>query len=550
MSLTEEEKYTAHLQRFIQCATVSNANVDKVDWSQFEKLHEAFREFVRNRYQTLDALNEAWGTVFWSETYTAWSQVFCPRPVLNGGYNPHLLMDYSRFISESCVNFAAMQAEILRRYRKPGDFITTNGMFGNLDNHRLQQEALDIYTYDSYPDFAFELDKKQNTSPDLKDRKWSRNLTEVRSICPHFGIMEQQSGGGGWVNRMEMPSPRPGQLNLWAMQSVAHGADFVSFFRWRTCTFGTEIYWHGILDYDNRDNRKLEEVKTFGKRLHSLDPVCGSDHVAAFALIKDYDNEWDARLDTVHRRFGKYSEAELFAASQLSHTPYDIVYLRDDTLPAELAKYPVAFYLHPVLMDEKRAEVLRAYVEEGGTLVLGCRSGLKDMRGQCVMMPQPGLLKQLTGTDVKEFSAIGPDEEGDPDAPVWNDALTALPGTMVLRRYTAGYYPGQPCLTEKRNGKGRVLHLGSAFSQSMVRYLFEYTGILNLFAPYADAPEGIELVMREKNGRRFIFALNYLPTEQDMVLKVPARDMFTGEKTEGTFTLPPYGTAVFEPEQE
>ena len=172
--------------------------------------------------------------------------------VLNDGSNPHLLLDYSRFISESCIRFAGMQADIIRRYKKPEDFITTNGLFTNLDNHRMQNEILDVYTYDSYPDFAYELDK---SATDLKDRMWTRNLIEARSVCPHFGIMEQQSGGGGWVNRMEMPAPRPGQLTLWAMQSVAQGADYISFFRWRTAAFGTELYWHGILDYDNRDKR-------------------------------------------------------------------------------------------------------------------------------------------------------------------------------------------------------------------------------------------------------------------------------------------------------
>ena len=102
--------------------------------------------------------------------------------------------------------------------------------------------------------------------------------------------MEQQSGANGWTTRMEAPTPRPGQLELWAMQSVAHGADYISFFRWRTCTFGTEIYWHGILDYDNRDNRKLSEVKEFYRRLKKLDPLCGSEYTAAFGLLKDYDN--------------------------------------------------------------------------------------------------------------------------------------------------------------------------------------------------------------------------------------------------------------------
>lgn len=286
-----------------------------------------------------------------------------------------------------------------------------------------------------------------------------------------------------------------------AMQSVAQGADFVSFFRWRTCLFGTEMYWHGILDYDNRDNRKLREVKEFSRLLRTLDPVCGAENVAAFALLKDYDNEWDARLDAFHRRLKKQSEAEIFAASELTHTPYDTVYITDETEARGLAKYPVAFYPHPVIMTEKRAAMLREYVAQGGTLIVGCRAGLKDARGQAVMLPQPGLLRELTGTDVRDFSFTSPAEDKDPDAPVWNDILTPLDGTRVLDTYKTSYYAGEACLTEHLLGKGRVLHLGSAFSRHTVRRLFEETGVIEPFAAWVTAPEGVELVMREKAGR-------------------------------------------------
>ena len=219
----------------------------------------AFREFLKKKYGTLEELNKAWGAVFWNQEYTQWEQVYVPRTTIHNSTNPHETLDYIRFVSDSAISFCKMQSDILRKYIKPGDFITTNGMFQNLDNHAMTDEALDVYTYDSYPNFAYCLCEDPKHSKNLNDRRWSDKLTEVRSICPHFGIMEQQSGANGWNTRMEAPAPKPGQMMLWAMQSIGHGADYVSFFRWRTCTMGTEIYWHGILDYDNRDNRKLAE---------------------------------------------------------------------------------------------------------------------------------------------------------------------------------------------------------------------------------------------------------------------------------------------------
>lgn len=516
--------------------------------------HTAFRKFLQKKYGTLEALNDAWGTVVWSQIYTDWDQVYAPRPVLNDGDNPHLMLDYYRFISESCLAFASRQAEILRKYIKPGDFVTTNGLFGNLDNHRLEREILDVYTYDSYPSFAFGLDRDPRHSEDLNDRKWTRNLIETRSVCPHFGIMEQQSGACGWASRMEGPAPRPGQLTLWAMQSVAQGADFVSFFRWRTATVGTEIYWHGILDYDNRDNRKLREVTEFGRLLKTLDPVCGAENVTVFALLKDYDNQWDAQADAWHRRVQEPSEKEIFIASELNHTPYDSLFLRDDTTLEELVRYPVLIYPHPMLMNEKRAALLAAYVEQGGTLILGCRSGLKDLNGRFVMMPQPGLLQSLTGTDIRDFTFVSPaEEESLADwngaglaTPVFNDILTPLEGTKVLATYARSYYAGEAALTEKISGKGRVLHLGSTFTRENVKQLMEYTGIREPFAEYITAPEEVQVVMRRKEGKRYLFVLNYQAGPRTFTLHAPATLMYNGESVTGEVTLPAYGTAVYE----
>lgn len=524
----------------------------------------AFRIFLKEKYRTLEALNEAWGTNFWNQTYTDWSQIYVPRQVLNNGRNPHQHLDYLRFVSASCISFAQMQTDIIRRYTKPGDFITTNGKFGHLDNHKLEKEALDVYTYDSYPNFAQAVGPDaKNFDSGLKDRGWSRNLAEVRSICPHFGIMEQQSGPGGWTTRMEQASPRPGQLTLWAMQSVAHGADFIGFFRWRTATYGTEIYWHGILNYDNRDNRRLAEVKDFYQKLHSLDPAAGAAYQAAFAVVKDYDNEYDSEIDRWHGNVAWPSELGIFMASQYDHTPCDYFYINDETRAEDLAVYPVLFYPHPVILSEKRTEVLKQYVASGGLLVIGCRAGYKDMEGHCVMMPMPGLLSELTGTDIGDFTFTCPGEdtvtmqlEGETasgfnkvvyEAPVFNDILTSHENTKVLARYTNNYFAGEPALTEHPYGKGRVLHLGTTFTRENTGMLLRYLKIQEPFANYIKAPEEVELAMQENKGRRFLFVLNYAKHENTITLMAPLKLMYTGEtQREGTVTLPAYGTAVYE----
>ncbi|MGN0298085.1 MAG: beta-galactosidase [Lachnospiraceae bacterium] len=532
----------------------------------------AFRAFVKEKYQTLDALNQAWGTIFWNQTYTDWNQIYVPRPIPSPGYNPHLKLDYYRFISESVIHFCRMQANILRAYKKPTDFITTNGMFGNIDNPRMVKECLDVYTYDSYPDFAFGFHEHPRTSNNLNDRNSSKNLIEVRAICPHFGIMEQQSGANGWTSHMEAASPRPGQLTLWAIQSVAQGADYISFFRWRTCTFGTEMYWHGILDYDNRDNRKLAEVKDFYQKFQTLQPVCGGKNIAAFALLRDYDNLWDSQTDVWHSHTTYPSEQEIFIASELTHTPYDIVFLNDTTALDEIANYPVIFYPHPTLINKTRVKLLKSYVELGGTLILGCRSGYKDMNGKCIMQPQPGLFRELTGTDVRDFTLTSPNEdptyaiwtktageisknrnhsmyicEDTPiETPIFNDIFEVADDVTVLATYANSYYADKPALTERRIGHGRTIHFGSTFSRENVKQLLTYTGILNLFSDYIDAPETLQLVLRRNQGKDYLFVLNYENISVSCELKQPMKLLYTGETQIGSQVFAPYATAVYE----
>ena len=514
----------------------------------------AFRIFLQKKYKTLDALNDAWGAVFWNQTYTGWEEIHVPRPTIHNSTNPHEMLDYIRFVSDSAVSFCRMQSDILRNYLKPGDFITTNGMFDRLDNHRMTDEALDVYTYDSYPNFAFCLDADPKDPESLNDRRWSRNLTEVRSICPHFGIMEQQSGANGWNTRMEAPAPKPGQMTLWVMQSIAHGADYVSFFRWRTCIFGTEIYWHGILDYDNRDNRKLAEVKQIHKRIQAIAPAAGAGFRAAFGLVRDYDNLWDSDVDLWHHRLAKQSEYGIFRASQLTHTPMDEIFLLESTDVEELCAYTLLFYPHPLILTQERADLLKQYVERGGTLVIGARAGQKDINGKCVMQPMPGLLRTLTGSNVREFTLIGPADA--PQSMTWNgrsvptgvfsDILEAdAPDAEVLSVYDKDYYRGSAALIGRRCGKGKVLHFGGTFTCENVTRFLEDAGVLSPWKEFVSLPESCELVVREKDGRQYLFVLNYAWEAQKICLKKAVTDLDTGLPAEGEVELPAFGTKVY-----
>ena len=514
----------------------------------------AFRSYLQQKYETLEALNDAWGTVFWNQTYTDWTEVSVPRKTIQVKGNPHQELDFTRFISESAIHFCRIQSEIIRKYSKKEDFITTNGMFGNLDNHKMEKECLDVYTFDSYPNFAYCLGEAPKSNKGLNDRNWSDKLTEVRSICPHFGIMEQQSGANGWNSCMEGPAPKPGQMTLWTMQSIAHGADYISYFRWRTSIMGTEIYWHGILDYDNRDNRKLAEIQNINDRIHNIEELTGADYIATVAVVRDYDNVWDSKLDVWHGRLENASSNEIFVAAQQTHTPYDYIYLQEDTELEELLKYKVVFYPHAAILTEKRTQLLEQYVGQGGCLILGCRTGYKDDTGKCVMTPMPGLATDLTGANVEEFTLIGPNDDAvymdwdgnKLETPIMNDILEPITvDTKVLGTYTDNYYKGKPALLEHPYGLGRVIYFGSVFTRDNVEAFLNYTGVIHPFKDYITAPKECEIIMRQKGKVKFMFVLNFAHGESAVILHREVVDMDTLEKASGIITLAAYGTKVY-----
>ena len=523
----------------------------EIDEFHSEADHAAFRDFLRAKYKDLDALNATWGTNFWSQTYTDWAQVFLPRTSTHDSANPHLLLDEKRFISASVLSFCKLQADILKKSLRDGQFITTNGLFSNMDNHLMTEESLDFITFDSYPNFSFNNDADPRNDLWLNDRASSQRLSQTRSISPHFGVMEQQSGAGSWTFRMMGPMPKPGQLRLWAMQSFAHGADFVSFFRWRTAAYGTEIYWHGLNNYDNRPNRRLEELAVLRGQLDKIGHLAGAKYVANAALAFDYDNEWDGRHDAWHGPLRSMSEKGWYTAAQCAHVPMDIVKIGVDTTANDLSEYKLLVYPHAAILSTETAAMLKAYVENGGTLVLGARTGYKDEDGHCPMLPMPGPIADLCGATVSDYTFLGPADDMEyavwdgekVEAAVFNDILSPTDGE-VLATFCGNYYDGKPALVRKKTGKGCVYYFGAGFTRQAAAAFLAQLGIASPAAEVLALPEEIELAVREKNGKSYYFLLNYAAEAQEYTTLAPMSDMLTGKAVHGKATLAPYGVAV------
>lgn len=520
--------------------------------------HKAFRRWVREKYGDLSKLNEAWGTVFWNQTYTDWEQVFLTRPTPSASPNPHHALDEKRFFSDSAISYAKLQADILREVA-PKKWVTTNGLFGHLDNHRMTEDHLDFFSYDSYPNFSTIYPDKGDRP--LLDRKWSLNLSAARDVSDNFCVMEQQSGPGGWVNMMDMPSPKPGQMRLWTYQSIAHGADMLLYFRWRTATKGTEIYWHGLNDYHNQQNRRLTEAAQIGKELGQVGSgLLGSKFQASVAILKNYDNEWDGEYDRWHGPLTGKSISGWFKALQRNHIPVDTHYVRESATLEELSKYKVLIYPHPAIMPESTANLLKKYVEAGGTLILGCRSGYKDITGQCYMQPFPGPLADLCGVQVEDFTLIGPEQQAPSIA--WKDGQSGvLKGEAfadILRvtadtaevkaTYASDYYEGKPALVKNKSGKGSAYYYGSVFTEETAGAMIRELDLASPVSERMELPEDIELAIRvhPSTGKGFGFLLNYAHTPQTAVFRKPVKELLSNRTLEGTVQLNPYDVYIVE----
>lgn len=500
----------------------------------------AFQDWLRAKYGTLDELNRAWGTHFWGHLFGTWGEI--PIPVNPNTHNPSACLDWQHFFSWLNVRFQRDQVRILREIC-PQHFVTHNfmGLFHELDYYDLAED-LDHVSWDNYPVWGQpSVPYSASEAADLMRGLKKKN----------FWIMEQTSGPGGWGAYGR--NPRPGEIRKVAFQQVAHGADAMVWFRWRACTAGREQYWHGILGHDGKGLRRYQECAQTASDLHRLSAALeGTTVKPSVAIIYDYASIWAVRIqpgyagNTYHAAMDRLYQA-LFRAG----VNVDFIRSTDDFSPYRAVLAPDLYVL-----PDQVAEALRRYVENGGVLLADSRFGVKDETNLCHARTLPGLLSDALGITIEEYESLGDGDQG------FTYKVLGLNGTYTatqtaewvqpqtaetLARYDEWHMQPYAALTRNRYGQGWGYFLGTVmrepgFYDALIADLLEHAGV----APVIQPPAGVEASLREGDGKRLLFLINH--TEQPQTVQTPAgkRELLTQTETGSSLTLGRYGVAVIQ----
>lgn len=542
--------YREHIRRFVTAFAARFAHHPNViGWQVDNELGNShgdlcfcpccenrFRAWLKEKYGDIAALNDAWGTAFWSQQYDRFEHICAPKTTASG-HNPSQMLDWKRFCSDLVCEFHRFQAQILRA-AAPHAFLTHNmmGFSDKVDYFRLARQ-LDFASHDQYPGGHF----RPRLDLPLEDRL-AAELDFIRGVggAP-FWIMEQQAGITGW--EVLGRTPRPGQLSLWAMQSIAHGADAVLFFRWRSCLMGTEQYWHGLLPHNGVPGRTYREIAGFMRQTAPLlEALQGGMPVCQAAILFSYDQEYALSIQPHHPEL-RYVDHLMtyYTALYRRNIPVDFVHDGQPLDGYSVLIAPLLFLMTPAL-----AQKLRAYVQNGGTLVLTMRSGVKDEHNLCFAQGAlPCLLDDLCGLRVEDYDCLRDMDglvewDGETYAvEKWSDLLT-LTTAEPLAVYAREFYAGTPAVTRNAYGAGKVYYVGTqmgeALSARFARELEQTAGL----EPLLETPLGVEAAQRVAQGVRYLFLLNH--TAHTQPVGVPdGWQPYGGAGGD----LPPYGAQVF-----
>ena len=504
-----------------------------------------FQRWLAERHGTLEAMNRRFSLAYWSQEYTDWSQIPLPVPSADpfpdDWHHPSLKLEWRRFQTEMWRSYQAVQVETLRAHIDPRQWITHNfmGFFDGFDHYRLAAD-LDLVSWDSYVVGAQLDPHRTGAAHDLMRGLKRRN----------FWLMEMQPGPLNW--RPVNGTPGPGEIRVMAWHAVGHGADAVSFWQWRSALGGQEQYFGTIMGPDGSPRPVFGEICALGAELERAAPFLdGTGPAPEVGLLHSYDSRWALDLQRHHEGFDPVAQLVEWYRP-LRALGLDVEIVAPEAILDGL-RLVVAPSLH--IATTELAATLAEFVRRGGHLVLGPRSGMKDLDDALHPMRPPGPLAALAPATVTEFYALeqpvrvaGPAGTG--EAHVWAEWLQPISGSCeVLLRYDqpGGWLDGKVACATHALGAGRVTMLGAWLDGPLMSALLaELASRAGAIPPFGPPPPGVEFcrrVAQERRSREVLVALNHGEEGRTISPGRRGRDALTGASQE-RFELPPRGIAV------
>jgi beta-galactosidase len=493
----------------------------------------AFRSWLQQRYASLDELNESWGTAFWSQHYTDWTQVGPPRIVAYNTFaNPGQQLDWWRFSSDELLDCYRAEKEALQAYATQP--ITTNFMsfFKPLDYWAWAPE-LDIVSNDHY---------LQSVDPDnAQELAMSADLMRSLAGGAPWLLMEHSTSAVNWQPRNIAKAP--GQMRRNSLQHVARGSDGAMFFQWRASKAGAEKFHSGLVPHAGRDSKVWREVTELGANLAALADVSDSRvDPADVAIVFDWSSWWAAELDS-HPSV----DVEPLAEARRWHQELWNRNVAVDFVPpqGDLTAYKVVVLPNQYVLSDAAIESLTSFVNGGGVLVATYFSGIVDERDHIRLGGYPGALRDLLGLSVEEFFPLAQDARIQlsdfGEGAIWSE-LGAASSAAVLATYTEGPVEGSPAVTSNDVGQGSAWYVGTQLSKDgLSQLLGDILVRADVVPVLAGLPSGVEAIRRSNQDDTFLFLINH--TTSDVQVEVEGTDIIAG-RDGGDLNLQAGGVAV------
>ncbi|WP_084129413.1 beta-galactosidase [Demequina sp. NBRC 110055] len=483
---------------------------------------DAFRAWLEKRYGTVEALNEAWGTAFWSQRYTAFAQVRTPAAAPYS-HNPGQLLDFKRFTSDMLLECYLMEKEIILAAGATQP-ITTNfmGPFKPA-NYPEWAQHMDVVTDDAYPD--------PDEPESFRDAAFQRDL--IRSMKPEvpWMLMEQVTGALNW--RPTNAPKAPQQMAALSMQCIGRGADGILFFQWRQSRAGAEKFHAAMLPHAGTDTRIWREVRELGSQLASLPSLPVGTADARVALVMDWESWWAVESPDHPSNVLDYVAVlqRWYRALHRRHVMVDIVPPERVTASQyDLVLAPALYLLRPA-----GAAALTSYVADGGHLLAGPFTDVVDERDAFLDGGFLTRLGEALGVTIEDFGALAaPGAAGQATAPLTGPfgtvTGTLLAEEVVLRgaepvaAFSGGRRDGDPALTEHSHGAGVGWYLATVPDEegadAVAGWALERAGVAPVLS---GLPVSIEVAQRAS----VVTVINH--GDEPAVVRVVGRDLLTGE---------------------